>query len=153
MDKKIARITVAIKIILKFLFTITSDSFFISKLKKILILKIDNLNPINAVTIPPRISVKKCASTTTLLNETTNAKKKKKYFSFGAAKMHASATAKIVEVCPEGKEWKLESKVKKLKKISLSKEAALGLERPTRCFKICVIIPEYKTDKNKTIFK
>ena len=109
----------------------------------------DILNPIKAIAIPPIISVMKCAPTTTLLNDITNAKKKIKYFNFGAIKEITNATTKIVEVCPEGKEWKLESSVKNFRLTSFSKFSVFGLGRPKTCLINCVIIPELKIDKNK----
>ena len=84
------------------------DSIFNLLNKKIVI-----LNPIYATTIPPTISVKKCAPTTTLLNAIRLAKKIKKYLILGRSKEKHKATTKIVEVCPEGYEWKDELRLKK----------------------------------------
>ena len=94
-----------------------------------------------AITIPPIISVKKCAPTTTLLKETTKAKTKKKYFILGMIVEQTRAKIKIVEVWPEGNEWKLELKVKKSKFSKPSKIVWLGLALPTICFNNCVKKP------------
>ena len=59
-------------------------------------------------------SVKKCAPTTILLNAIVPVRNKKKYFSFGIKKIITKATMNIVDVCPDGKEWKSEFKLKNL---------------------------------------
>ena len=46
----------------------------------------------------------------------------------------------MVDVWPEGNEWKLESKVKKSKLKEPSKIVWLGLALPTMCFNNCVNI-------------
>ena len=68
----------------------------------------------------------------------------------GTSKEITNATAKIVEACPEGKEWKLESNVKKLKWTLLSISSMFGLARPNRCFISWANIPEHKTEENKS---
>ena len=59
----------------------------------------------------------------------------------------------MVEVWPEGKEWKLESRLKKLKSKLLFSKTVLGLGLPTTCLiiwvKIPVIINEIKTAQLK----
>ena len=59
-----------------------------------------------------------------------------------------SDTANIVDECPEGKEWKLESNVKNLSPSPSSRFVTLGRGLPNRCLNICVINPENKTEKN-----
>ena len=51
----------------------------------------------------------------------------------------------IVEECPDGKEWKFDSKVKNWKSETSSKLVWFGLGLPTICFMTCVIIPTIKT--------
>ena len=68
--------------------------------------KLINLKHKKAIIIPPKISVKKCAQTTIILKETTNANAKKKYFNLGIIFEQTKAKTKIVEVCPDGNEWK-----------------------------------------------
>ena len=53
-------------------------------------------------------------------------------------------TINMVEEWPEGKEWKFESKVKKLKPKESSKFVWLGLGLPIICFSTCVTIPTIK---------
>ena len=65
--------------------------------------------------------LKKCAPTTILLKAIIPARNKKKYFSFGIKKTITKATTNIVDVCPDGKEWKSELKLKNLNSKSLSK--------------------------------
>ena len=73
-----------------------------------------NFTPIYETAIPPSTSVKKCAPTTIQLKAITPANEIKKYFSFGKRNEATKATTNIVEVCPEGKEWNSEFKLKKL---------------------------------------
>ena len=61
-----------------------------------------------------------------------------------------NATTNIVEVWPEGKEWKLESKLNKSKSKLLFSITTPGLGLPTTCLIICVKIPE---TNNETITK
>ena len=53
-------------------------------------------------------------------------------------------TMNMVDEWPEGKEWKFESKVKKLKPKESSKFVWLGLGLPTICLRTCVTIPTTK---------
>ena len=94
-------------------------------------------------------SVKKCAPTTILLNAIAPARNKKKYFSFGIKKIITKATTKIVEVCPDGKEWKSEFTLKKLNSKTLSKDAWFGLALPITCFNICVNKLAMVNERNK----
>ena len=48
-------------------------------------------------------------------------------------------------MCPEGKEWKVESK---LKKLNNSFAAWLGLDLPTMCLTICVRRPVVRVAEN-----
>ena len=87
-----------IRLLLSLLFV--KEYFFKDLLNnKIVILKL-----INAIKVPPTISVKKCAPTTILLKATIQAKKIKKYFILGKSKDNINATTKIVDVCPDGNE-------------------------------------------------
>ena len=70
-----------------------------------------------------------------------NANTKKKYFNLGIIVEQIRANIKIVEVCPDGNEWKLESKVKKSKPKELSRVVWLGLGLPIICFSNCVKRP------------
>ena len=66
------------------------------------------------------MSVKKCAPTATLLKDTITANAIKKYFNLGTAIENRRAKTNIVEAWPDGKEWKFESLVKKLKLVPAS---------------------------------
>ena len=94
-----------------------------------------------AIIIPPTTSVKKWAPTIILLKETINANNKKKYFNLGTIDEKIKAKIKMVDVCPDGNEWKLESKVKKWKLNELSWIVWLGLALPIICFNNCVKKP------------
>ena len=133
---------------LKLLLIIKDICFGSFNLKILYKISFENLNPIKAITIPPRISVIKCTPMITLLSDMIIAQKYKKYFNFGIIKEITKTTAKIVEVCPDGNEWKLESSVKKFKSIPFSKFTVFGLGRPIMCFNSWVIIPELKIDEN-----
>ena len=133
---------------LKLLLIIKDTVFASSKLKILYKMSFENLNPIKAIATPPKISVIKCTPMTTLLSDMIIAERNKKYFNFGVIKEITKTTAKIVEVCPDGNEWKLESSVKKFKSIPFSKFTVFGLGRPIMCFNSCVIMPELKIDEN-----